>query len=499
MKRLRFSGLGCALLASCASGPALAPEAPVAAAHPGPAAASSFVRTPPPPALARISGTAPLVTRATLPEGVRVVVVEHHRRPVVTVSLVLPHGTLSDPPDNAGLTYMAVKLASDFYEPLGVNDDAGDEHSFRRRVQELGGNANFEVAPDYSLVEIAGYARDTTAYLKMLWEAVARPRHGARSFRARRNAALDAFEDLESADPEALQELVAQAAFGADHPYARSLFGTTESLNGMELQEVMEHQHLVFSPIGATLLVVGDVRAKDVIAAARAAFDRWEGPAAPVPAVRPPTLPRAAADIGYVERPGASTLFTCATRPLPEVAGTDPTLHVLVAMLGHGMGSRLAAALREQHGLTYGVNAEIVRRRQASALIACSPLQADQAELGLRLFRGVLDGAREGLPGEDEVQRAKALRIGEIDSAYDDVSSTTRAWLFALTLGNGAPRLEQERAEIERVTAKDVQRLARSLLRPGTIRWVLSGDKQAATKAVQANALGKLRPFAPGR
>ena len=486
-----------AALAACATAaPSPPPVAPAAAV----ATAPSCVHTPPPPPLAPLAAVAPAVTRAALETGLRVVLVEHHARPVVTVNLVLSHGALSDPSDNAGLTYLAVKLASDFYEPMGVNDDQSDERSFRGRIADMGGWANFDVESDYSMVQLAGYARDTAGYLKMVAEAVREPRHGNGSFKARRDAALDALESVESEDPEALSQLIAKSAFGPQHPYARSLLGTTASLGAVELQEVMEHQHVVFVPEGATLLIVGDVRPAETLAAVRKWLGNWQGwkDLHPMPRVSSPSLPRASAEIGFLERHGAGTLLTCAMRPLPEVTGADPALRVLAGVFGGGMGSRLGNALRENNGLTYGARADIVRRRQATALIACSPLQGEKAELGVRLFREVVEQLGDSPPTADEVKRAKSLALAELDSSNDDAESMTREWLRAITMENGAPRLAQDSAAIERVTLADVQKLAQQIFKLKTFRWVVSGDPGAAKQAFEAPGLGKLKPFAPG-
>lgn len=489
-----------ALAVGCASAPAPQP-APQVAAAPPPVEAPPWTRTPPPAPLARVAIAQPVVTRATLDTGLRVLIVEHHRRPIVTVNLVLSHGTLCDPPESAGLTYMAVNLASDFYETMGVNDMPADERSFRQRVAVLGGAASFDAEQDFSAVQIAGYAADAPTYLKLLAEAMRQPRHGARSFEARRLMFLDHLEDLDAESPDALQRLMVQAAFGADHPYARSLIGTADTLTDLELQEVMEQQQVIFVPTGATLLVVGDVEPKRVLAAVRAAFGNWQGykDETPMPRVQPPSLPSAqrAREVDFVERKSASTLLTCALRPLPEVAGDNPVLQVLAAVLGEGMNSRLGLALREQNGLTYGAQAEIVRRRQASALIACSALKAARGDEALALFRGVFDALHAKPITEDEVQRAKSLRLAELESSADDVARSTRSWIEALTVGTGAPRVEQERAAIEKVTVREVQKLARQLFRAKTIGWIVSGDKAAAAKAVQASGLGVLKPFKP--
>lgn len=480
--------LGVALL-SCASAP-LAPVQPAAQAALVPVAAAPWKHTPPPSPLA--ATPVPAVSRLTLPNGLRVVVVEHHRRPLVMVSLLLPRGALSDPPESAGLTYLAVNLASDYYEHSPDGEPLLEEKSFRRQVAELGGAASVAVDSDFSMIRISGYRQDASVYLRMIAEAVARPRHGSQTFRARRNAAFNAIEDLESSDPDALRQVIGEAAFGAGQSYSRSPWGDQESLAVMGLEDVVTQQQAVFVPEGATLLVVGDVRADQMLAAARSAFGRWRGASTPLPRVVPLPSKSRAGDIGYLERHSASTLVVCATRPLQDLRVSDAALDVLAAMLGQGLGSRLGTTLREQNGLTYWAEAEIVHRQQSRAFVACSALRADQSQEGVRLFRQVLNVARDALPSAEEVKRAKARRLAELDEAYGDMLHASETWTKAIVIGSGSPRLAEEWAEIEKVTAEDIQKVARVVLKANTIRWVVSGDRRAASRATEANSLGRL-------
>jgi zinc protease len=352
-----------------------------------------------------------------------------------------------------------------------------------------------EVQPDYAALGISGYAQDLRKYLGLLGDAVVEPRHGTESFSSRRDVLLDWIDDLETSDPAALARVVDEAAFGADHPYARSVIGTRESLGPLGLEDVVGHQEGVLAPAGATLLVVGDVSAERVIGETKWAFARWRRDPLPRVDVPPPAVPRAVQEVAFLRRVPAATLVACVTRPLPDVAGSEAAAEVLAAALGEGMGSRLFVALREVPGLTYTVGATIVRHRAASALVACAPIAADRAEEGLRIFRATLDGLRAAPLSDGELRRAKALRQAWREEAYDDVDRAAEAWIEAIALRGGAPRLDQERAELERVTAEQVRRVAATVLRPDGLRWVLSGEPAAAARAVQANRLGKLMPL----
>lgn len=494
-----------ALAAGCATAPATpAPSAAAPSASPAGASAAApapaWRRSPPPVAIPAPAPPAPVVREGQLPDGVRVVVVEHPGRPVVELRLILPLGSLADPPESAGATRLAALIATDQYELALNGEELHGERSFRRQVIDLGGVADVEVGPDATVFALSGYAEDTARYLAMLGEALARPRNGEQSFRGRREATLNALEDLESSDGEALHQMIAQAAFGKGHPYARPVYGTTASLGPMGLEDVIRQQEQLLVPAGATLLVVGAVDGRRVLADARAAFARWTGKrgttAGPVP---PPAVPAGERAVGLLRRQPASTLLTCATRPLSDVAGSDAALDVLATVLAGGAGGRLHAALREEAGLTYTVFAAVVRHRRARALLACTPLRADAADRGVRLLRQALEDLRTAGPSADEVERARGVRLAELDAAAADVAGLTRSWEEAIVLGEDRPRPGRRRAELAAVTTAQVRELARTVLRPGSLRWILSGEPAAAARATAANGLGVVAPLQPQR
>lgn len=482
-----------AWLASCATAPTSAPPAGPPLATPAPAAPRAFERTPPPEPAVRPAVRAPAASVRTLASGLRVVVVEHHQRPIVLVRLVLPGGAAQDPAPQAGRTWLAVHLASDYYEKSATGADLHEEKSFRRQIAELGGTSAFTVAEDAAVLGISGYAADTRKYLRALGGAVRSPRRGLESFHARRNDLLDAIDDLELADPEALGHFLMQAAFGPGHPYSRPLFGTRASLEKLVLEDVVARQQSLFTPRGATLLVVGDVVAEAVLDAAESALGGWRGPAAPSASIPPSAAAERRPEVGFVRRQPASTLIACAARAVKDAGGSGAALEVLAAALGGSGRSRLAAVLRDEHGLTYQANAGVLRRKRAMALMACARLRGDRAEQGVALFRKVLDEARAGSLTLEEVQRAKASLVAEAESGFDSAQSTAELWLEALSEGSGAPQVEQQIADLERVTVEEVHSLARTALAPDGLRWVLSGEQASVTAAVEGNRMGAMR------
>jgi predicted Zn-dependent peptidase len=174
------------------------------------------------------------------------------------------------------------------------------------------------------------------------------------------------------------------------------------------------------------------------------------------------------------------------------VAPTNAALRVVVAVLGEGLSSRLTQTLRNDHGFTYDAGAHVVRRRQASALIACSALDSFRAAEGARLFREVLLSMKEKPPTDEEIARAKGVILARLDASMDDVGHSLDTWLTAIAYGDGTPHPDQERAALQAVSAAEVRALAVKIFTLPSFRWVVSGDKAAAVKAFETTGLGKL-------
>jgi zinc protease len=184
-------------------------------------------------------------------------------------------------------------------------------------------------------------------------------------------------------------------------------------------------------------------------------------------------------------------MAVCAARPLSDMPGQDAALAVLAAILGAGADGRLGASLREKHGLTYGASADILRRRYARVLLACTRIDSDRADTGIQLLLQALAELRGAPPRPEELARAKSILIGHLESGQDNVGASLSTWLTALDLRDSTP-VHERIAAIRAVTAEEVHGLAARALEPESIQIVLSGMPGAARAAVRANGLGRL-------
>lgn len=453
----------------------------------------AWTRTAPPHPLANApEAKPPRTTSIRLENGLRVVVVEQHRRPIVMVRLMFGSGAASDPKDAPGATFFAISLLGYGYEEDGDGNPIYDDDPFMRKVWDVGGRYSASVADDYATIGIDGYAIDTRLYADMLSAAVREPRHGPGAYSGLRSGIVHALEDIELEDDEALYRFLGRAGFGEGHPYARPTYGSVETLRSLGFWQVIERQRRLLDPRNSTLIIVGDVSPTKVLPAVRTAFERWR-PRGAVRArtIKHPAIPKSPVPI-VVPRPYMDTMALCALRPLSDIDGNDAALAVLAAVVGRPAGGRLFGSMRMQRGLAYSAYATIERRRHARVFVACASVPDKESEGGLAAFREVFAKMQKEAPLPEEVARAKAVLIAEIESQQDSVVGAMNAWVSALALGR-SPDPRGRIAAIESVTADELFVLARQVFRARSIRLLIAGRTRAATMAMHAQGFRRVR------
>jgi zinc protease len=464
--------------------------APTVAAPSRPAGPVTYVSPPPPGRLAEVPLQSIRSAERVLPNGLKVVVVEHARRPLVRVRLVLPHGgSVDEELLESGQTALAMRLLGDGYELDQNGKELFHEKSLARQVGEAGGALSFNTTHDLSWMGIDGYAVDLPRYLELVADGVRKPRAGAEAFGARRDGMLDALEDREGDDPTLFYDLLRQAAFGPEHSYGRPSYGVVDGLNVFGVEDVVVRQRKLLTPGGAVLLIVGAVKAEEAFALARETVGKWVTPRAPLPAAVVTPVSLAPSSAVLIPRKPARTTQLCLARPLSDVKASDAAVELLAAILGD---QRLYQELRELRGLTYSTSAELWRVRHARALLACTAVRGKATEEGLKIIQTVLGKLRSAPPTVDEVNRARAQLRTRLRATHEDLNSISAAWLHALELGRTVSA-QRDLAELDAVTPAQLHQLARQVLAPDHLQWVFVGEPEQVEAAARKNGLRSLQ------
>jgi zinc protease len=263
-----------------------------------------------------------------------------------------------------------------------------------------------------------------------------------------------------------LQEQVQATAFVA-HPYGIPTIGWPSDIAAWQLEDLKRFFTTHYAPNNCTLVLVGDVDPKEVLALAREYLE-------PIPAQPPPAPIRTQEP----EQQGERRVRIEADAPTPlvqfayhSIAGADPrqpALDLLARILTDGDASRLHRALVEEQKLAISVDSYFDRGFDPGlawfllALPAGGDVTKAEAAFTREIDRLVKDGVSEA-----ELGRARNQALADFWRGLATIDGKAQTLgSYAVLLG-GHQRLFEAPRDYEAVTPKDVQELAAQILRAG--------------------------------
>lgn len=314
-------------------------------------------RTRPPAAGPEPAASFPDFSQATLSDGLKVFVVENHREPTVTFRLLVKSGDALDG-DKTGLSD-AVADQLDKGTPRRTADEFAEEADF------IGASIEAVSGPDALAVSASGLIRDLPKLLDLFSDAVLHPTFPADELIKYQRQTISGLIAQKQSPAALAAKLTGKLLYGA-YPYGA--FATEESVGSLTHDDLAKAHAQRFSPSEASLAVVGDVRAADVIPQLERALAGWkarEGEAPPfLPTAKAPE--RKTLTIHLVDRPGSVQSAVVVARWGVRRNNADaPELGVLNTILGGGFSGRLFQNLRERHGYTYGATSSFSMHREA--------------------------------------------------------------------------------------------------------------------------------------
>ncbi len=237
-----------------------------------PLAAQGFPPAPPPPApLSPVRF--PPFHETLLPNGLRLVVIEHHEQPVVSATLSFPAGATADPPGKEGLATLVAEL-------LTKGTETRTAEQLAATIEGVGGSLSASADEDVLTISADALSDQAPLVFELLGDVTLHATFPAAELELARTRALSALA-LELSRPGAVAaRFLARELYGAN-PYGRR--PTRESYQAVTRDDVLRFARERLRPQGALLVVAGDVSARAVRALADRAFAGWRGAPPPPP------------------------------------------------------------------------------------------------------------------------------------------------------------------------------------------------------------------------
>lgn len=398
----------------------------------------------------------------TLKNGLKVMVVENHKLPRVSMTL-----TMDNPPhtegDKSGASVIMGGLLGE-----GTKDIPKDK--FNEEIDYLGANVNF--------FSKGASANTLSKYFPRVMELMAKgalnPNFTQEEFEKEKERSL---ENLKASEKDVAQNArrISQAlAFGTDHPYGE--FITKETVSNLVLQDIKDYYSTYFVPQNAYLVVVGDVKTKEVKKLAKKYFSDWNEKELSKQQM-PEVKNVAETQVNFIDFPNAVQSEVQITNTFKLKKGDEDYFPAIIAnkILGGGGEARLFLNLREDKGYTYGAYSRTGDDKYVARFTASASVRNAVTDSAVVAFLDELHRIRNEKVSAEELKNAKAKYTGDFVLALENPSTIARYALEIETEDLPEDFYETYLKKINAVTAEDIQRVAQKYFKVDNARIVVVG------------------------
>ncbi|HEX8171851.1 MAG TPA: pitrilysin family protein [Thermoanaerobaculia bacterium] len=410
----------------------------------------------------------PQITRATLPNGLRVLVAETHNAPLLSLRALVRSGADHDSLQTAGLASLTADL---------LDEGAGERDAIRlaEDVGLLGGSLGTGADWDASYISLDVLSRNGEPSVSIFADVAARatlPEDGLERVRAERlNEILQ-----QRNEPAAIAgKRFANLLYGTG-AYGNSVVGNADSVARIGIDDVRRFYAEHYLPNNSSVIVSGDVEASRTIELLTQTLGAWQpGPEPPRPTVTP--RPVEGNRIYVVDRPQAvQSEIRVGHVGVPRSCEDYFAISVMNAIFGGVFNSRINLNLRERHGYTYGARSQFAFRRQAGPFVVAAPVRNEVTRESVAEMLSELRRIRSGDVETQELDDTKNYLMGVFPATVQTASDIAGRLLDMELYGLPEDYFDRYRENIAAVTADDIVRVARKYLDPDRMLIVIVGN-----------------------
>ena len=410
----------------------------------------------------------PNITTYTLPNGLKIYLLEDHELPIVTGAVRVRTGNLFEPADKIGLA----GVTGTVIRSGGTKDKTGNQldeeleniaASVESDIGETSGSVSFSALKE-NTDEVMGIFRDVLTAPAFRQDKIDLALNELRSGVARRNDDAHGIADREFAD----------TVYGKNTPYGWEIEYST--IDNIKRDDIVAFYKRYFFPANMLMAVWGDFSTADMKAKLNNLFGNWTYQQPKVPPF--PTVEQKAHPGIYLAKKDdvTQTFFMEGHLDGERIDKDYPALVILADILGGGFQSRLIQEIRTKLGLVYDISADWGADYDHPGLfeIGGSTKSQSTAET-LKAVQTQIDRIRSTEVTPDELETARETALNSLVFAYDTKTKTLGRMLTYEYYGYPQDFVNRFQKGLQAVTRQDVLRAAHDHIHPADLTIIAVG------------------------
>jgi len=429
----------------------------------------------------------PKFQRATLSNGLKIILAERHEVPLVNFTLAADAGFASDASTAPGTANLAMQVLTDgtrTRNALQISDE----------LEALGATLRGSSNLDLSFVSLSALTAKLDPSLDLFADVVLHPSYPENEVKREQKLVIAGIEREQNTPATMALRVLPALLYGAGHPYGNPLTGsgTKESVAKLTREDLVKFHDNWLHPNNSTLIVVGDTTVSELTPKLEKHFAEWKR--GNVPAKNVKTVPVAAKSAVYlIDKPGAlqSVIIAGVVAP-PRANPQEIAIEAMNDSLGGTFGARLNMNLREDKHWSYGARTVLRDARAQRPFYAFAPVQTDKTKESLvetnKEFRGIVG---DHPVGGDELAKIQANETLKLPGSRETLNALGQSIVDIVQFGLPDDYYDTYAGKVRALKTSDVNAAAKEVVRPDNLIWIVVGDRAKIEAGVRELNLGE--------
>ena len=431
----------------------------------------------------------PKLQRATLSNGLKIILAERHEVPLVNLTLATDAGFASDASTTPGTANLAMQVLTDgtrTRNALQISDE----------LESLGATLRGSSNLDLSFVSLSALTAKLDRSLDLFADVVLNPSFPETEVKREQKLVLAGIEREQNTPTTLALRVLPALLYGAGHPYGNPLTGsgTKESVAKLTRGDLVKFHDTWLHPNNSTLIVVGDTTLAEVTPKLEKLFAGWKSGSAPAENVKTVAVASKSA-VYLIDKPGAlqSVIIAGVVAP-PRANPQEIAIEAMNDSLGGTFGGRMNMNLREDKHWSYGVRTVLRDARSQRPFYAIAPVQTDKTKESLvemnKEFRGITG---DHPIGADELAKIQANETLKLPGSRETLSALGQSIVDLVQFGLPDDYYDTYAGKVRALKTSDVSAAAKEVVRPDNLIWIVVGDRAKIEAGVRELNLGEFR------
>jgi zinc protease len=415
----------------------------------------------------------PAVQRATLSNGLKIMLAERHSIPVVNFDLMLDAGFVADQSGVPGTASLAMSMLD---EGTAKRSSLQISDELAMLGASLGAGSNL----DSSSVTLTTLKDKLDHALDIYADVILHPAFPEADFQRIQKIQIARIAQEKVSPFMMALRVFPKLIYGEGHPYAIPFTGSgyADAIARLTRADLVNFHETWFKPNNATLIVVGDTTMAEIRPKLESLFKAWPGGKVPAKHIATVALkPRSAVYI--MDKPGAPQSMVVCGHPAPPSADPDTVaIDTMNTVLGGDFVSRINLNIREDKHWSYGAQSAIPSARGQRPFLVLAPVQSDKTKETMAEIKGELEGILGKKPiTNDEFANVKNSRVLSLPGRWETMVAVEDSLTDIVQYGLADDYFQKFPGLVQKLTIADLAKAATKTIHPESVTWIVIGDR----------------------